>query len=336
MPKLSVIIPVFNAEKYLQDAIDSIIHQSFTDWELIIINDGSTDCSETIIESYSDTRLKYYKNEQNIGLISTLNKGIALCKGDYIARMDADDISENNRFAIQIAFLEKNREYAMCGSYAKVIDENNNETGKIVNLQTNDYLQINLLFSVPFIHPSMMIRCNVLQKNHFDSEYKHAEDYDLWCRIAKNYKIANIPDYLLKYRWHTSNVSVINSKTQEDIKNKIIRRELQNIGLQPSDKELYLHKVTFIQFDSKTEKLKEAFTDYDQLNLWFQKIIDANNNAQRYNESSLLAFLWSRWIVLCISQKKYSKILSPKFISYKFSILRKISGLLFFLRKKAT
>lgn len=335
MPKISVIIPVFNAEKYLRYAIDSIICQSFTDWELIIINDGSTDLSEDIITSYADTRLQYYKNEQNIGLIATLNRGIDLCTGEYIARMDADDISEKDRFKIQVTFLEENKEYAMCGSYANIIDDSNGKTGKILNLHTNNYLQINLLFSVPFVHPSMLIRSNVLQNNYFDSEYKHAEDYELWCRISNSYKIANIPHYLLSYRWHSTNVSVTNAKVQEDIKNKIIRRELHNIGLDPSEKELHLHKVTFLQFDSKSKKSTDVFDDYTQLDSWFQKIIDANKNKQRYDESSLLAFLWSRWIVLCISQKKYSKILKPKFVPYKLSVLKKTLKLIFFLKKKS-
>lgn len=334
MPRISVIMPVFNGEKYLREAIDSIIQQSFIDWELIIINDGSNDNSENIIKSYTDTRICYYKNENNIGLIATLNKGIDRCKGKYIARMDADDISEKDRFNTQFTFLEKNKEYAMCGSYAKVIDEKNNETGKILNLQKDCFLRINLLFSVPFIHPSVMIRSDVLKQNYFDSEYKYAEDYELWCRIANNYKIANISDYLLRYRWHTTNVSVKNSEIQENIKNKIIYRELQHIGLQPSEQELYLHKVTFRQFDSKTEITKKNFDDYSQLDTWFKKIIDANKKKRKYNESSLISFLWSRWIVLCVSQKKYSQILKPKFASYKLSVIYKTFNLLFFLKKK--
>ncbi len=334
MPKISVIMPVFNAEKYLREAIDSIMWQSFTDWELIVINDGSTDSSETIIRSYTDTRLKYYKNEQNIGLIATLNRGIDLGNGEYVARMDADDISEKERFKAQITFLEKNREYAMCGSYAKVIDESNNETGKILNLHTNDYLQINLLFSVPFIHPSMMIRGNVLRNNYFNYEYKHAEDYELWCKIAQNHKIGNVPYYLLRYRWHTTNVSVTNSEIQEDIKNKIIRNQLQNIGLQPTEQELYLHKVTFQQFDSKAKIAKKFFEDYTLLDAWFLKIINANKQKQKYDESSLIAFLWSRWMVLCFSQKKYSQILKPRFISFRPSVLTKILSLILFLKKK--
>lgn len=335
MPKLSVIMPVFNAEKYLREAIDSIIRQSITDWELIIINDGSTDSSETIIKSYTDTRIRYYINEHNLGLIATLNKAIDLCKGEYIARMDADDISEEDRFRLQASFLEKNKEYALCGADAKVIDDNNTETGKILNLTTNDYLQINLLFSVPFIHPSIMIRSEILKSNHFDSKYKHAEDYELWCRIANKHKIANIGSYLLKYRWHTSNVSVTNSEKQEEVKNRIICRELQNIGLQPSEKELYLHKVTFQQFDSKAAITKTVFEDYSELGIWFQKIINANRHHSKYSEIALISFLWSRWIVLCISQKSYKKIFNPQFVSYKPSVFIKTFKLLLFLKKKA-
>ncbi|MBD8349026.1 glycosyltransferase [Dysgonomonas sp. HGC4] len=334
MIKLSVIMPVFNAEKYLREAIDSIINQNYTDWELIIINDGSVDCSENIIESYTHTRLRYYKNDQNIGLIATLNRGIDLCNGEYIARMDADDIAEKDRFRIQIAFLEKNREYALCGSDAKIIDKNNVETGKILNLQTNDYLQINLLFSVPFIHPSITIRSEILKNNYFDSNFKHAEDYELWCRIANKHKVANISNFLLRYRWHSSNVSVINAEKQEEIKDRIICRELNNINLQPSEKELYLHKVTFLQFDSKSAIKKEAFHNYNELDSWFQKIITANRDFQRYNEAALISFLWSRWIVLCVSQKNYKKIFNPKFSSYKLPILSRTFKLLLFLRKK--
>lgn len=335
MIKLSVIMPVFNAEKYLREAIDSIVNQSFSDWELIVINDGSVDSGEKIIESYTDTRIRYYKNEQNIGLIATLNKGIDLCRGEYIARMDADDVSEKDRFKTQIDYLEHNKGYAFCGSDAKIIDENNVETGKILNLRANDYLQINLLFSVPFIHPSVMVRSEILKNNFFDADYKHAEDYDLWCRIADKHKVANVGSYLLKYRWHNSNVSVVNSEEQEQIKNKIICRELNKIGLQPSEKELYLHKITFRQFDSKSATTVEIFDDYDELDTWFQKIIEANKKCRRYDEIALISFLWSRWIVLCVSQKKYTKIISSQFASYTLPVLCKTFKLLLFLRKKA-
>lgn len=335
MPKVSVILPVFNAEKYLREAIDSIVEQSFSDWELIVVNDGSTDGSEKIIRSYTDTRIQYHNNEHNIGLIATLNKATQLCKGQYIARMDADDISARKRLEMQVNFLDRHPEYAMCGTYAKIIDEKNQETGKILNLEDDQNLRINLLFSVPFVHPSMMFRQEVLLQNQYDPEFKHAEDYDLWCRIAKDHKVANIPHFLLKYRWHTNNVSVTHQETQDTLKSKIMARELSLLGLSPSVVELYLHRITFEQFDAKDQLEKKRFEKYDELGSWFQKIIDANRLKKRYNEVSLVAFLWSRWVVLCISQKRYGLILTPRFASYQPAILKKWMRLILFLRKKA-
>lgn len=337
MPKVSVILPVYNAELYLQEAIDSILKQTFTDWELIIVNDGSADDTEKIIRSYNDQRIRYYKNEKNIGLIETLNKAIDFCTGEYIARMDADDISHSDRFQMQINFLDKNQDCGMCGTYAEIINEKGIKTGEIINLTTNEYLQINLLFSVPFIHPSMIIRKSALMSHSFDADYKHAEDYDLWCRISTDYKIANIPYFLLKYRWHTENISVKNSDYQHEIKSKIIRRQLQNLGLKPNENELFLHTISFTQFDAKEKEVKESksrFTDFLELDNWFSKIIEANKIKKRYHPNALIAYLWSRWAVVCISQKQYSKILKPKFVPLNISVFTRTVKLIAFLSKK--
>src|SRR5690606_13489679 len=115
---ISVVLPAYNAELYIKEAIDSVLAQTFTNFELIILNDGSTDKTEEIILSYQDSRIVYVKNEHNLGLIGTLNKGMALAKGKYIARMDADDICFPERFEKQVAFLEKNKEYIICGTSA--------------------------------------------------------------------------------------------------------------------------------------------------------------------------------------------------------------------------
>lgn len=336
MPTLSVLMPVYNAQLYLKEAIDSIINQTYCDWELIIINDGSTDNSEFIINSYTDPRIKYYRNEKNLGLIASLNKGIGFCEGKYIARMDADDISMPDRFLQQISFLEDHAECVMCGTDAKIIDQNGEETGKIINLTSDEYLKINLLFSVPFIHPSVMIRSAQLKELLFDKDYKHAEDYELWCRISDKYKVANMPSFLLKYRWHTNNVSVLNNDSQESVKNKIIRCQLQKLGLSASDHELMLHRITFQQYDAKGDLRKTIFSDYTGLQEWFKKITDANKTIHKYDMNSLYAYLWSRWIVLCISQKKYFRALTPRFIPYQklVQVWMKIVPLLLFLRRK--
>jgi len=333
MPKVSILMPVYNAGQYLSRALDSILAQGFRDWELILINDGSTDNSESIITQYDDERIYYIKNPVNLKLIKTLNKGIDYCGGQYIARMDADDICHPDRLKRQVEFLDSKPECLMCGTSAIVIDGNEKKTGKIRNLTDNDYLQISLMFSPSFIHPSMMIRSEVLQHNRYDEAYKHVEDYDLWCRIAKQGKIANIDSELFEYRWHDSNVSVVHNKAQEELKDKIIKDEISRLGIIPTEDELYFHKITF-QLYNLGSRLDVSIDLFKEVSGWFSKLIHQNSIKQVYSQPALIAFLWSRWAVLCISQKKYVKIMSPSFASYNPAILSRLIKLILFLRKK--
>ena len=333
MPRVSILMPVYNAEQYLVQAIDSIINQTFTDWELIIINDGSTDHSKTIVSRFTDLRIRYYENESNLKLIKTLNKGIDLCQGEYIARMDADDIAMPDRLQIQVDFMDKHPLHIMCGTNAHIIDNDGNKTGYIRNLTDNDFLQINLLFSDPFIHPSMLIRREILETNRYDEYYKHVEDYELWCRIAPLGQVANIDKDLLQYRWHESNVSVIHSETQKRLKDEILKLQLQTLDIVPTDEELYCHKITF-QLYSLGKKQEVSVSQFKAISDWFSKLIRQNRLIGKYNHSDFVAFLWSRWIVLCISQKKYSKLFAPKFISYKPAVLSNIFRLVYLLSKK--
>ncbi len=333
MPKVSILMPVYNAEQYLSQALDSIVSQSFEDWELILINDGSTDRSESIIMDYDDERIFYIKNPVNLKLIKTLNKGIDYCGGQYIARMDADDICHPDRLKRQVEFLDSHPQVLMCGTAATVIDNSRKKTGNIHNLTSDDYLQINLMFSPSFIHPSMMIRNEVLKQSKYDEAYKHVEDYDLWCRIAKLGKVANIDDELLQYRWHDSNVSVLNSEVQRKLKDELIKRELSRLDLIPTEVDLYCHKVTFLLY-ALGNKLDVPVDRFEDIANWFTKLIRQNEIKHIYLQPALVAFLWSRWAVLCISQKKYGKVLFPPFAKYNPAILSRLIKLIFFLRKK--
>ena len=333
MPKVSILMPVYNAERYLAQAIDSIINQSFTDWELIIINDGSTDQSKSIIESYNDPRIKHYENEANLKLIKTLNKGIGLCTGEYIARMDSDDISQPERLQIQVDFLDKHPSYVMCGTNARVVDNGGKKIGKIRNLKRNNFLQINLLFSNPFVHPSVVIRRKALENNHYDEYFKHIEDYELWCRVALEGKIANICKDLILYRWHSSNVSVVHNDMQMLLKNEVVKQQLQELDIIPTEKELYCHRITFRLY-VWGKKQNVSVEDFDDVDKWFSKLIRINRRKERYSQPDFIAYLWSRWIVLCISQKKYGKMFKPRFASYKLPILWKVFGMVYYLSKK--
>jgi glycosyltransferase involved in cell wall biosynthesis len=333
MPKVSILMPVYNAELYITQAIESIIAQTFTDWELILIDDGSTDRSEAILRKYKDSRIYYLRNKENIGLIRTLNRGIDYCAGEYIARMDADDISFCDRLEQQVRFLDKHPSHIMCGTNALVINNYNDVTGRIRNLASNNLLQINLLFSDPFVHPSMMIRRDILVTNRYDERYKHVEDYELWCRIAGLGLIANLKKELFLYRWHDSNVSVLNADTQSRLKDKIIIDGLKKLDIQPNEEELYCHKITFRLY-ALGKKQDVSIDQFANIASWFSKLVRQNKIKSKYSHSDFVAFLWGRWAVLCISQKRYGKMFFPKFASCNPIVLMKLIKLVCFLSRK--
>ena len=202
---ISVILPAYNAERFLRDAIDSILNQTFTDFELIILNDGSTDKTEDIILSYSDPRIRYVKNEQNLKLIKTLNKGVDLARGEYIARMDADDISIPTRFEEQIRYLTEHPDVVMVSAEAYMMDEQSQVTHKSRHYVTHHpkVCRFANIFECQFMHPVCMVRSEVLRKYKYSlaDVAMHVEDYELWSRMNKDgLLMASIEKPLFKYR----------------------------------------------------------------------------------------------------------------------------------------
>lgn len=207
MPAISVLMPVFNTASYLRDSIESILNQTFGDFEFLIINDGSTDQSEDIILGYSDPRIKYIRNKSNMGLVYCLNHGLGLAEGHYIARMDSDDISLPHRFRLQFDYMERHPSVIVCGSAAEKFGEIHQ-----VDKFTKDFLLC--LLTSQFTHPCVFIRSQFLKSNglRYDEESVHFEDYKLWVEIYKlhNYQSAcfyNLPEVLLRYRVHSFQVS---------------------------------------------------------------------------------------------------------------------------------
>lgn len=201
-PILSVILPVYNGQDYLVEAINSVLSQSFDDFELVIINDGSTDSSATIIEKLDDSRIRFFQ-QTNKGLPATLNKAISLARGEYIARQDQDDVSFRHRFEQQVAFLEANQDVGIIGTSAEIW-VGNSPSNRFLRHPTEDaLLKFDLLFDNHFVHSSVMIRRAVFDDLGGYSENflrQPPEDYELWSRVMKKYKVANLPDVLLKYR----------------------------------------------------------------------------------------------------------------------------------------
>ena len=203
MPKISVLMPVYNAEEYVADAISSILEQTFSDFEFIIINDGSRDKTAAIVKSFKDERIKFIDNPKNQGLIVVLNQGLDLCRGEYIARMDADDISYPERFAKQIDFLDNHLDVGLLGTAGENFGDNNDR-----HYQPEDVDVIDLLRGVCFYHPSVMIRRSVLIDNglKYNKNYYLVEDYELWARMLKVCRLCNLNEILIKYRVHAKSV----------------------------------------------------------------------------------------------------------------------------------
>jgi len=219
MPVLvSVLMPVYNTALYLEEAIESILTQSFTNFEFIIIDDGSTDRSLTIIEQYAqkDKRIKVI-SRNNQGLIKTLNQGLALAKGKYIARMDSDDVSLSLRFEKQVKYLEKHLECVAVGSMSQLIDSDGDVIGRVGELlDHNDIDDAHIKGQGgAIIHPSAMIRKEtMLHVGGYSDYYLHAEDLDFWLRLAEVGKLYNISEELFLYRQHLESVGYTQRASQ--------------------------------------------------------------------------------------------------------------------------
>lgn len=239
MPKVSVIMPAYNAEKYIAEAIDSILNQTFADFEFIIIDDGSKDNTVEIVKSYSDKRIRFYQNEHNMGVAATLNRGIELATGEYIARMDSDDISLPERFEKQIYVLDNDKKIAVCAGNAIVFSK---ESQYITQLPLKDReIKYNLFISSPFVHPSVMIRKSVLDSSNirYESEFDGREDYRMWMKISLlDYKLLNIDEPVLKYRIHTGQVTQKKDLSQIAKHTKLKKWYLDNIGISYTDSQL--------------------------------------------------------------------------------------------------
>lgn len=229
-PIVTIIMPVHNGEKYLREAIESILAQTFSNFTFLIIDDGSTDDSVNIINSYDDNRIKLLINEKNIGISKSLNRGIDNSQTKYIARMDQDDISFPNRIEEQINFMEAHPEIGICGTWMMAFNEEKQKVLKKRPVKNND-IRAMLLFNNPMAHPTVMIRKESLDANNlrYNHEFDGLEDYDLWERMSMVTKMENIPKALLLYRLHSTQLSRTSKARQEKF-DKIQERQYARLG----------------------------------------------------------------------------------------------------------
>lgn len=235
MCKISVLMPVYNAEPYVAEAVESVLNQTFTDFEFIIINDGSTDSSLEILQKYAsqDTRIKLISRE-NRGLIITLNEGLALARGTLIARMDADDINCIDRFEKQLDYLNSYPNCVAVGTKTQLIDDENDALCFMGEHESHEEIDSRHIRGIGgmIIHPSAMIqRAAMISIGGYLDSYPHAEDVDFWLRLAEYGELANLPEVLFKYRQHFESVGYKHRLTQIESVRKAVKAACLRRGI---------------------------------------------------------------------------------------------------------
>lgn len=272
MLKTTILIPTYNCGKYIKQTLESILRQNYSDYELLIIDDGSTDNTEEIVKDFKDHRIIYLKNECNLGIVKTLNKGITLAKGEYIARMDADDIMLGNRLKEQVEFLDSRPDYGMVGGWYQVTDEAGNLMDSLRTTQSHEDIKLGLLFRNQFAHPAVTMRTHLVRKIKYKQDFLYTEDYDLWCRMAEVTKVANLPKFYLSYRWYSSNTCNTKQKELKSTVVKLLSRELDKYQISHTVDELMVHAAICFgyrkRYFNNPEKIKK-------LNGWLDKVLES-------------------------------------------------------------
>lgn len=304
-PLVTVLMPCYNAEKYLDSAIDSIVNQSYQNLHILLIDDGSTDATFEICNKWvqKDKRIECLRNEENLGLIKTLNKGINYTSNPYIARMDADDISALNRIEKQVNFLLQHHEIGVVGSQSLPIgvDGKRKRNGGSTTYLQPDTLSFSCFFTQPFFHGSILCKTEILKANMYSEEFKHSEDFELWLRLnSKGIKFRNLDEILYYYRINPEGVSISNERTQIESHNKASLFYLEKNINQPVDME-----VVGILNNRPTQKV--SYQKFKESMAFFQTFY----GTQRKGKEQKHYFIRQR-LDICIQSLKHSNHLKDK------------------------
>lgn len=298
-PQISIIMPVYNGERFVAKAVESVLKQSFTDYELLIIDDGSTDGSMEVVKGYNDSRIRLISNECNLGLVTSRNIGVCQSKGEYVAFLDCDDIALRHRLKVQHDFLVNNPAYALVGSWIVLIDDNGVVTGEFSRYEepANAIPSI-LLFDNYFAQSAIMAKREILASELYRSEYPCAEDYDLFSRITSYAKTWNIPEVLTLYRDHAGGISKKRRDLITDCTKKVYSWQLNSLGVSPSLEELEVH-ASIGCIASTTQEL-----DLSRIKEWLLKLYAANNLSKKYDAQAFSGLILEKMALSCFAKRK--------------------------------
>lgn len=323
MPKVSVLMSNYNTpEEYLRTAIESVLNQTFKDFEFIIFDDASTDNSASVIESYQDERIRFIRNKENLGLTKTLNNGLGICKGEYIARFDADDICYPERLEKQVRFMDSHPEYIVCGAHGRYFGEKSGVAGG-PQMEWETHRVFMMFSNYPVVpHVLAMLRAEMLRQFSidYDESYRYAQDYQLWVTCLKHAPIAILDDVLLDIRVREGTISTGKKAEQDECAFEIMQEQLDNIHLVLTDEIKPLHFAMLTNNKLYDLRIKE----------WMHRLLDANQQYNYYHQKTMKGLFDQCWVnksyyALKHSQNKDERIYIIRNLSLKQKVLLLVS-----------
>lgn len=308
-PLVSVVMPAYNADKYIRSAIQSILEQSYPYLELIIIDDASTDHTFSIARTFQfDPRIKLLQNPKNEGIVFSRNRGIAASKGKYIAILDSDDIALRYRIEHQVQYMQKHPELGAIGSYYHVIDGGGKRKTSIkVPIRAIDNFSF-LLFNVSFCHSTLMLRADVAKFYEYKTGFDIIEDYEIAYRISRDFPIGNLPEYTVLYRVHGSNISIEKKQRLLYLRRLIDEVVLKDLGIPFSEEELQIHS----NFINMNESYFNTAHKLDVLEGWILKFYAFCMHERKINIQMLRRILTVRWSIICSRNRSFFRLVHNK------------------------
>jgi glycosyltransferase involved in cell wall biosynthesis len=302
-PLVSVFIPVYNREKYILESVSSILNQSFTDFELIVVDDGSTDRTRDILASIKDERLKVYFNDTNMGIPYTRNRGIELASGEYFALLDSDDVATLDRLEKQVDFLNKHPDCAVVGGYIAIINQYSKATRKIKFRHTvPDYIHSSMLFQCPLHNTTIMGRTTLFKKFQYQTDFKMGQDHDLFMRMyLSGHKLYNINRILGFLREHNERTTSKKLDVSISRRKEIVKRQLEILNVNFTETDLNNH--IYLSGKYMGSELSPVSIDIDFISWaesWFFDLINANNKTKLYPVNAFKQIIGTRWGQICL------------------------------------
>lgn len=298
-PTLSIVMPVFNASRYIAEAIESLIRQTYTDFELLVIDDGSTDNSMEIVAAYSDSRIRVLRNDGNKGIVYTRNRGLREMRGRYYAPFDADDIAMPRKFEKQLAFMEQNTDYGLTGTWARHIDPEGRilKTKWKLNAKQRCIPAIQL-FRAYFIQSSVVFRKEAIARFGYTDGFEIGEDYLLYHQISLAYKCANLPEYLIHYRIHPKSITQSQPALLEACEQK-----LYQVLYSPLKIEISPERFSCLLHLKNAEPIKEAGM-VNAIAGFLLLVLKQNKTYRMFSQKVLAMVVLERWMKVCYKTRR--------------------------------